>query len=390
MLAIGNKIFLVTRAKDWRLSFVPFIIGCVYLWLWWFEIRFSVAAVLLFVFSLITTVGFASLGYFINEFFDKNVDAKAGKINVLGKLPVLHQVGLFLGCAALTFLPWIWLPKGNVTFILIAIEILFFLLYSLPFPRLKNVPFVSGFVDSGYAYVIPLTLSFYTYVLFAHGVIPFMFYSFLISVFLIGFRNITIHHVNDIFKDIRSGTRTLPQIIGINKTNKLVAALLVFEILFVLAWSIQITWAKPLFFIWIISFITFLFIRAKFLSSSIKFEYFSIEPIRHLTDPAYQYVFPAVCLVLAITVDLKWIIIAPFHFALFLTKPMQVIAWETVYWKTIQLKYAGIRTFTIVVIMPSSLVVNYIIFFSFLLLGINLRKEKKNALMVLKEKFGNK
>jgi hypothetical protein len=66
---------------------------------------------------------------------------------------------------------------------------------------------------------------------------------------------------------------------------------------------------------------------------------------------------------------------------------MQVIAWETVYWKSIQLKYAAIRTFTKIIIVPSSLFVNYTIFMSFLVVGINLRKEKKTALMVLKEKL---
>lgn len=390
MLPIVNKILLLTRAKDWRLSFVPFIIGCVYLWLWWFQINFSAAAALLFSLSFVTTVGFASLGYFINEFFDKKIDSKVGKINMLGELPALHQAALFLGCVALTFLPWIWLPKDLTTLTLIGIEVVLFLIYSLPFPRLKNAPFVSGFIDSGYAYVIPLALSFYTYALFASATVPCIIYLLIVLMFLIGFRNITIHHVNDIFKDIRSGTRTLPQAIGVDKTNKLIAVLLLSELFVVIVWSIQITWIKPLFFLWVISFVVFLFFRAQFLFPSTQFKYLSIEPLRHLTDPVYQYVFPAICLVLAITVDLKWIVIAPFHFALFLTKPMQVIAWETVYWKTIQLKYAGIRMFTTLVIVPSSLIVNYSIFFIFLLIGINLRKEKKSALMVLKEKIGNK
>lgn len=390
MLNLSNKILKVTRAKDWRLSFVPFIVGCVYFWLWWFEIEFTADAILLFLLSFITTIGFAALGYFINEFFDKQVDAKARKVNMLAVLPALYQAALLLGCILFAFLPWIWLPKDKITYSLITVEVLFFLLYSLPFPRLKNISFLSGFIDSGYAYVIPLMLSFYTYSLFANTNVPSMIYLLMAIVFLIGFRNITIHHVNDIFKDIRSGTQTLPQTIGVQKTNILIIILLVLEICVMLIWSVGIAWSKPLFVTWILSFIAFLLLRVKFLFHSFKFEYFSIEPARHLTDPGYQYVFPAVCLGLAITVDIKWMVIVPFHFALLLTKPMQVIAWETVYWKTIQLKYAGIRAFTTVVVIPCSLVVNYTIFFIFLMAGTDLRKEKKSALMVLKGKFSRK
>jgi 1,4-dihydroxy-2-naphthoate octaprenyltransferase len=387
MLAISHNILQVTRAKDWRLSFVPFIIGCVYLWLWWFEIKLSVAAFSLFVLSFITTIGFASLGYFINEFFDKVTDAKAGKINMLGALPAFYQLILLLVCAVLAFLPWLWLPKDRVTFILIATELSLFLVYSLPFPRLKGIPLLSGFIDSGYAYVVPLALSFYTYSLFTNSTVPCMFYVLIGAVFFIGVRNITIHHVNDVFKDIRSSTQTLPQVLGVKRTNALVVTLLAFEVAFILVWGVLIAYNRPLFTIWIVLFLTFLFMRLKFLSSSLKLEYFSIEPVRHLTDPAYQYVFPAVCLALAITVDFRWMIFVPVHFALLLTRPMQVIAWETVYWKSIQLKYAAIRTFTKIIIVPSSLFVNYTIFMSFLVVGINLRKEKKTALMVLKEKL---
>ena len=390
MIAAAEKILQLTRAKDWRLSFVPFIIGCVYFWLWWFKIQLSIASLLLFVLSFITTFGFAALGYFINEFFDKAVDAKAGKANMLAALPFFYQSILFVACLAITFLPWLWLPKNKTTFVLIAVEISLFLLYSLPFPRLKSVPFISGFIDSGYAYVLPLLLSFYTYTLYAQSENTGMIYWLAVAVFFIGFRNITIHHVNDIFKDMRASAQTLPQVIGVNRTNLILPFLMGGEILFFLIWSSIVAIDNPVFYVWIIIYLLAILIRAKYFVGNIRLKYISIEPAKHLTDPIYQYIFPLFTLLLATTVDYKWLVLVPFHFALLLTKPMQIIAWETIYWNSISFKYAAIRTVTKFVVVPISLVVNYIIFFSFLLVGVNLRKEKISALSFIKKKLNSR
>lgn len=377
----------LTRAKDWRLSFVPFIIGCVYLWLWWFQIRVSPASVVLFILSSITTVGFAALGYFINEFFDIETDGKSGKSNKLGQLPGLAIAALLFFCLVVTFFPWIWLPNNRATLILITCEILLFLLYSLPFPRLKTKPVISSLIDSGYAYVVPLLLSFHTYSLFAFSEKLGIITLFAVAVFVIGFRNITIHHVNDIFKDIRSDTKTLPQVIGVKRTSHLILSALVSEIALMMAWGVMVTTHRPVFMLWPIAFLIFLLFRLKNFSKVTTLEYISIEPMRHFTDAAYQYIFPATALILAVTIDLRWLVILPFHVIFLLTKDMQMIAWETIYWKTVQLKYALIRTFVRLVIVPLSCLVNHIIFFCFLLFGVNLKKEKKSAFTVIKEFF---
>ncbi|MCW5906342.1 MAG: UbiA family prenyltransferase [Chitinophagales bacterium] len=388
MNTITGKLLMLTRAKDWRLSFVPFIVGCVYLWLWWFNIRFSISSLVVFALSFITTVGFAALGYFINEFFDKEVDRKAGKANMLASLPVIYQATLLVVCLLLTFLPWLWLPTSKVSWGLIFGEIFLFLIYSLPFPRLKNFPPVSGFIDAGYAYVQPLLLSFYTYSLFANSTDYSIVYLLMLTVFVIGYRNITIHHVNDVFKDMTSGTMTLPQKLGVKNTNRLLFGLLIIEILLMVIWGTVVSCSKPLFAVWIIVFLLFLYLRYRQIAQNFQFQYFSILPVRHLTDPAYQYVFPGFALLLAATADYQWLLLIPFHFLILLTKPMQIIAWETVYWKCIQLKYAAIRFFTWVIVIPTSLIVNYFIFFVFLLAGVNLRKEKKSAYTYLRHKFG--
>lgn len=390
MIESAGKILQVTRAKDWRLSFVPFIIGCVYLWLWWFKITLTGSSLLLFVLSFITTFGFAALGYFINEFFDKAADARAGKANRLAVLPYAYQAVLFAACLAVTFLPWLWLPKNNYTFVLLGAELLLFLFYSLPFPRLKAVPLISGFIDSGYAYVLPLVLSFYTYSLFAGSANLQMIYWLAAAVFFIGFRNITIHHVNDIFKDMRSRTRTLPQLLGVTATNYLLLVLFAQEILLIVIWSVLVALQQPLFWAWLLIYFIALVLRWRFIAGQFQFNFISIEPVRHLTDPVYQYVFPAFTLLLAVTVDYKWLVLVPFHIALLLTKPMRTIAAEVIYWRSVSFKYAAIRTFTAIIIVPTGAAVNYTIYFLFRAFGVNLRQQNESALSFIKKKLNLK
>lgn len=390
MMEIAGNILLVVRAKDWRLSFVPFIIGCVYCWLWWFQIPLSIASLRLFILSFVTTFGFAALGYFINEFFDKKTDAKAGKINRLNVLPSVYQLFLLIGCLAITFIPWYWLPTDRTTILFIVAEISFFFIYSLPFPRFKNVPLISGFIDSGYAYVLPLLLSFHTYSLFVKSVHNEMIYFFAATVFFIGFRNITIHHVNDIFKDMRSNTRTLPQRIGVTATNSLILVLMVEEIFLFLLWSIILSVRHPVFGIWIFVFIAVIVLRYRIVVPNFQFDFVSIEPVRHLTDPIYQFVFPAFTLLLAISVDYKWGLLLPFHVALLLTKPIRQKAILIIYSKSVTAKYITMDAVRKLILIPVGVIANYSIYFGFLLIGVNLKKKKLSAMDFIRQKLNGK
>ena len=86
-----RSLLIATRAKDWRFSFLPQIFGNLYLWLILFDIPFSISSVLLLILSLITSFGFAALGYFINEFFDKKDDENYNKVNKLLRLAIHNK-----------------------------------------------------------------------------------------------------------------------------------------------------------------------------------------------------------------------------------------------------------------------------------------------------------
>jgi 4-hydroxybenzoate polyprenyltransferase len=168
-LSIKNykNILLATRAQDWRFSFIPQIFGNLYLWLLLFKIEFSLGALSLLLLSLITSFGFASLGYFINEYFDQEDDTKAGKVNKLKVVGKSNQIILLVIIVLATFTPWLVLPFNKISGALVTAQITLFLLYaSTPF-RLKKNSYLSGIIDALYAYIVPLVLSHYTYYLYS-------------------------------------------------------------------------------------------------------------------------------------------------------------------------------------------------------------------------------
>lgn len=360
-----HKLSNITRAGDWRFSFVPFIIGCVYLWFYWFQLPFTGSTLLLLTFSLITTFGFAALGYFINEFFDRELDAKAGKINRMSLLNPAQRLGLLVCILFATFLPWVYLPSNEVSFLLISLEIALFLVYSLPIIRLKEKPFLSSFIDASYAYVVPLVLSFYTYSIYA-GKSPFsLFFVFFISaVFFIGFRNITIHHINDVFKDIKAGVVTLPQILGPAKTNVLIYTLIVLEIIAFSLSCVCISIEFPYVFVWCILY--FVLLIYSIYNLNFRFDrYFCVNPARHLTDKAYQIWFPIFLLVLLVTEDWRWVFVFIVHF--FVLVPFSFFKNTYI---VLRLKVRPILSVTI----------NYSIYYTMKLFGVDLKKENKSLL----------
>lgn len=378
-----QKLSFASRSNDWRVSFVPFIIGCVYLWLYIFKISFKIESLQLVALSLMTTFGFASLGYIINEFFDQNTDRLAGKINKLSLLTLQEKTVLISVSLLLTFSPWIWLPSDGISWLFIVLQVSFFLLYSLPFPRFKSIPVLSGFIDASYAYVIPLLLSFHTYRLYAGASLSSFIFLFSLSVFFIGYRNILIHQVNDIFKDRLSGIITLPQLAGPIRTNQLIVLLLICEIFSTLFFSALIVLSNPFFLVWIFFYSMFIITRYMLFNYKIRSKYVAIQPVRHLTDLAYQIGFPAINLLLIICFDWRWIVLLPFHFLLFIPRFFTDKIVEFLVY--IQSALASKLVYPIRLFFSRT--INYIIYYAFRAFGINLIKEKKSAYSFLKSLF---
>lgn len=338
------------------------------------DIAFSMQSAILLLLSLTTSFGFAALGYFLNEFFDIKDDAKAGKINKISLLSPLKQFFLFLGIVAFTFLPWLWLPFNNFSILLIVLQLLAFVLYCIPPFRLKKSALISGFLDASYAYILPMLLSYYTFALFAENVKYFStiaFYGFFL--FIIGFRNITIHHINDIFRDKKSGIITLPRLLGVQNTNLLLWGLLISELLLLLVFCLLLVKVHIGF---VILLLPYFFVVYKTYSLAPDDKVIVFHPVRQSTDIFYQLWFPLFSLSLLVVSDFYFIVLFPLHSFIFIApqyfeklKDYMVLIWAD------YIRYV------------ISFLINYVIHGLFLLVGINLKKEKLSAIEYLKQKF---
>ena len=376
-----HRLSTITRARDWRLSFVPFIMGCVYLWLWGFGLPFTIEIIWLTFLSLVTTVGFASLGYFINEFFDKESDARAGKINKLAHLSPGIQIFIFSLVLALTLLPWIWLPSTKITWALIAFEIALFLMYSLPFPRLKESMYLSLPVDALYAYTVPLLLSFYTFSLIANAPgFPAWMAFFAAGVFFIGLRNIVIHLVSDALKDQLAGRHTLPMALGVERTHRLIFVTAAYVIFLISLWSILMTIEHRIFVLWLLPYAVTAVITLRTISSG----HYSVFSDILIINRSYQYLFPLLMLVFAALDHPGWLMLLLLHTALLVPFYMLVKAKELV-----KVNYFRFITFVAVEVRNAiSLVVNIPVYYLFRIFGVDLVKEKKSGWEYLLFKLG--
>lgn len=363
---LGN----LTRSDDWRLSLVPLVLGCTYFWAVLLQIEFTLDHFLVIALSYVTSFGFAALGYFINEFFDQAHDKTAGKINKLSLIAPTYQLALFLGILAFTLVPWIYLPKDNLSYVLIITELLLFLIYSVPFIRLKETFFFAGVIDTMYAYVVPAVLSYHTYSFLSESTISLEYISlFFLLLFVVGYRNILVHQIKDVMGDIRSKTKSLPQLLGPDLSNKFLHWLVLFELLLLsltLIWFSINTWQFSLF---IAAFILFVYQHKSSLKQLLVFDgFFALKKVRQSTDFYYQKFFPVASLVLLIGVDPYWLVIAPLHWALFVN---------------LNLKN---RYHTYIRPALSSMI-NYSIYYMFLLFGVNLKERQVSAINFLKSKF---
>lgn len=385
-IAILKNTINLTRAKDWRQSFIPLIFGNLYLWLILFKISFNFKILWILFLSLTTSFGFAALGYFINEFFDKEDDFVAGKINKLQILDAYKQVILFVCILLFTFIPWVFLPFNKISIVLITIQVLLFIIYaSYPF-RLKKNKYLSGIIDSMYAYTIPLLLSYYTFYLVSRSdsFNPLILFTYSLLLLITGYRNITIHYINDIFKDKRVGLITLPRHIGVKKTDSLLKICLLLEAIILFVFIMLIGQNYTGFYLLLIPFAYKLY-KGFYQYFILKNKNIVTNFIRHIPDAYFQYYFPISILLLLIISNFRWAILLPIHLILFVPnfrfQPL-ISLWHRIHFRLyFNYIYYGYIRKTI------SWIINYSIYFLFLLFKVDLKKRNISAINYLKQKI---
>ena len=347
-----------------------------YLWIFLFKIYFSPHTLFQLFLSFLTSIGFAALGYFINEFFDKADDKLAGKANKLETLSNTQSGVLILVILCCTIIPWFGLPTNVQTICLIAFQISLFLFYASPPLRLKNNPVLAPIIDALYAYVSPLLLSAHTFFLISSQTEKPIKLIFFISVlfFIAGYRNIIIHYLNDFEPDNRLDKKTLVKVLGVSTSKTLVKTIAYIEYLLILSLVLVILINGPDYFIFKFSIFIGLVIQ---LMVQIFSPQKTSKTISELPNTLYQFYFPLLSLILIIWGDTRWAFWFPFHLSLLIpyAKYKPIISW----WQRINFRKGYIAIKQVL-----SWIVNYAIFFSFFLIGVNLRKNKMSAKTYLK------
>lgn len=202
----AGKLF---RAEDWWIGKASMLMGMVYMLSAIFGISFRSFG-LWGVSSIATIIGFAALGYLINDFFDQEKDRLAGKKNFLLGKPASIKFIYFMVAVLLLAGPWYYLPWDRWTLWLMAAQILAYLIYSVPPVRLKERGMAGIVVDALYAHVIPAMMATYTYLLISD--LPFfdltLFLLLFFWQFVAGVRNVLLHQQSDQESDAQSGTDT--------------------------------------------------------------------------------------------------------------------------------------------------------------------------------------
>jgi len=138
--------------------------------------------------------------FLVNDFYDKVVDLKAGKSNLTEKAnPYLIGVIVLVGFIVSFFL--INRISQYASYLLVG-QFLALLAYSHPNVRLKTKPIFGIITDSIYSYVIPLLLLFVVYEI---EITEPKYLAFLLFNFSIGLRDILLHQKKDELNDLKSG-----------------------------------------------------------------------------------------------------------------------------------------------------------------------------------------
>jgi colanic acid/amylovoran biosynthesis glycosyltransferase len=160
--------------------------------------------------AALTIAGIGLFGHLVNDWWDREADARVGKRNRLAALPRARRWTLLFAALILGVAPWRVLPWNPVSVALLAAEFALLLAYAAPPLRLKERPIVSVVTDALYAYTVPASLASLTFSLAGSRPIAWPFVASLITwQSALGARHYLNHIALDRRHDLATGTRTL-------------------------------------------------------------------------------------------------------------------------------------------------------------------------------------
>lgn len=359
------------RAEDWWIGKASLLMGLVYLFTIYFQIPFADFG-LWACCSLLTIIGFASLGYLVNDFFDLEKDKLANKKNFLLDKSAIQQTVYFSIALLLLFAPWYFLPYDFFTIALMLLQLLLYLLYSMPGIRLKERGISGLITDALYAHSIPSLMAAHTYALISNKPLGITFIVLLFAwQFCVGIRNILLHQLNDYNSDRISNTKTYILINKSNESTLLLQKLIVTELTILISIFIILLWGNKMFLIALVLILCSLLYN--FLKHTQNHE------VNYYPNSIYEHILPFAFISILATGDKRYVLILLLQFILFSGKKIGMfiscIPFKG-FWFNIENKIGYSAHFAF---SNLKLGINLGIYYFFRIIGIDLIKEKTDA-----------
>jgi len=185
----------------------------------------------------LAVIGIASLGHFINDWSDIEEDRRSGKKNYVAELDpkqrIFSGVLLALFCVA----PWFYLKTDVQIIILLCLQLLLYLVYSVRPFRLKNRHIGGILADTLYGHILPALVVLAVFSYYGSFMQLFSFnnlFALILIIWLLckGIRNIILHQLDDRKKDRLAGINTFVvrfgNVFSLNLINRLILPLELF------------------------------------------------------------------------------------------------------------------------------------------------------------------
>lgn len=238
----------LVRAREWWSYKIPPLLAVAYAIAFVGGVEFHTGAVAIAAFVLFL-VATASFGYFLNDVCDIEADHAAGKPNAAAELSGSVRFVVLVGLVGLVAAPWLALPHSLWLAALVLTELALFVAYAAPPIRLKARGAPALVADALYAHTLPMLLAVTTFAAVAELEVP-GWVTALVAAwsFLVGFRGILLHQIDDLRADAEAGVRTAVTEASRLRAVSLIAGLsLPVEVALFAALSLVVSHALPFF-----------------------------------------------------------------------------------------------------------------------------------------------
>lgn len=349
----------ISRYKNWWKYTAAPLLGVAYFML--FILGFYAHDSLRIVVRLFLSItGFASLGYFLNDWSDIEPDRKANKPN---KVSTLHPFLKFLIVSVFTILalaPWIFFQHYIYSLSLIGAELILFITYSFSHFRLKGKMVIAPLADALYSHVIPAVLFVGILFLINQRSVDLVFVSLLVIWKMCsGIRYYLNHVALDRENDLVSNHSTLATEYGNNFVFRIASKYFLpveFSALLLL-----LLYAGANFHSYAFLFLPvalFIFFLEPILTATFRFT-FNFKRIS--LDDFYQQVFPLLSIIMLCLADRTYLLLLVAHLFLFhrLLERTWLLSKSVFHW----LNYLTGFVRNTLIFKPASFLVNYSIYY---------------------------